>query len=45
MIKNYKQIAVSNETYRKLKEHGEFGESFDDVINKLLERKRGSGTN
>ena len=31
-----KNMAVSDETHAELKEWGEFGESFDDVIQKLL---------
>jgi len=32
-----KRIAVSEENYRKLQKLGEFGESFNDVISRLIE--------
>jgi predicted CopG family antitoxin len=38
-----KHITVTPDTYRKLKEVGKFGESYNDVIVRLLkEQERGS---
>jgi predicted CopG family antitoxin len=34
----YKLIAVSQETYESLRRFGEFRDSFDDVITKILHR-------
>jgi predicted CopG family antitoxin len=34
-----KGLTVSEETYNRLTEYGEFGESFDDVLNKLMDRE------
>ena len=35
-----KMVRVKEETYNKLKALGKFGESFDDIINKLMQKKR-----
>ena len=34
-----KQIAVSVENYQRLQKLGQFGESFNDVVTKLLEKE------
>jgi len=38
--KRYTSIRVSKETVELLKERGHKGESYDDIIRKLLEKKR-----
>jgi len=37
MIKSLKHIVISNENFEKLKNLGKAGDSFNDVISKLLE--------
>lgn len=37
MIKSLKHIVISNENYEALKDLGRTGDSFNDVISKLLE--------
>lgn len=36
-MKGRKNLNISDETYDRLKKLGEFGESFDDLLNKLAE--------
>ena len=38
--KRLTSIRVSKETVELLKEHGRKGESYDDIIKKLLEKRR-----
>jgi predicted CopG family antitoxin len=38
--KHYTSIRVSKETLELLKERGRKGESYDDIIKKLLEKRR-----
>jgi predicted CopG family antitoxin len=38
--KNYTSIRVTKETVELLKERGRKGESYDDIIKKLLEKRR-----
>ena len=38
MNSNLKLIAVSVENYENLKKHGDFQDSFDDVITKILKK-------
>jgi len=38
--KRYTSIRVSKETVELLKERGHKGESYDDIIKKLLEKRR-----
>jgi len=38
--KRYTSIRVSKETVELLKERGRKGESYDDIIRKLLEKRR-----
>lgn len=38
MSLNIKMIAVSVENYERLKKYGDFRDSFDDVITKILKR-------
>ena len=38
MSSNLKLIAVSVENYENLKKYGDFQESFDDVITKILRK-------
>jgi predicted CopG family antitoxin len=38
--KNYTSIRVTKETVELLKERGRKGESYDDVIKKLLQKRR-----
>lgn len=38
--KRYTSIRVSKETLELLKERGRKGESYDDIIKKLLEKRR-----
>ena len=33
---NYKQIVVSSQNYQRLKDLGNFQESFNDIVSKLL---------
>jgi predicted CopG family antitoxin len=35
-LKGRKNLNVSDETYDRLKKHGMFGESFDELINRIL---------
>ena len=35
-LKGRKNLNVSDDTYEKLKKLGEFGESFDELINRLI---------
>ena len=37
MTKKYRGINLHKETYEELSELGEFGDSFDDVINRILD--------
>lgn len=37
MAKKYRGINVRKETYEELSELGEFGDSFDDIINRILD--------
>lgn len=37
----YKHIIVSESNYNKLKDRGKAGDSFNDVITKVLEKKNG----
>ena len=37
-MSNVTSISLSKENYEKLKKLGTFGESFDDVVSKLLEQ-------
>jgi predicted CopG family antitoxin len=37
MTDNRRNISVSPETYEKLKGFGRFGESFDDLLNRLMD--------
>lgn len=32
-----KMIRVDDDTHDRLKQHGKFGESFDDIINRLID--------
>lgn len=32
-----KMIRVNDETHERLKKHGKFGESFEDIINRLMD--------
>jgi predicted CopG family antitoxin len=41
MNQKFKQIALSHENYAKLKSLGQAGDSFNDVITKLLQQKLG----
>jgi len=41
--KTLKQIAISQENYFKLKELGQAGDSFNDVITKILFRESTNG--
>jgi len=41
MEKKWTTISVKTSTWVKLKEIGKMGESFDDVINKLLKAYKG----
>lgn len=34
---NMKMIRVDDDTHERLKTHGKFGESFQDIINRLLD--------
>ena len=34
----YKTIKVKEQTYERLQFHGKMGESFDDLINRLLDK-------
>jgi predicted CopG family antitoxin len=38
--KNYTSIRVTKETVALLKERGRKGESYDDIIKKLLQKRR-----
>ncbi len=38
--KNYTSIRVTKETVELLKERGRKGESYDDIIKRLLEKRR-----
>lgn len=33
-----KNIAISDETYERLKKYGEFGDTFDDLICKIMNK-------
>lgn len=33
----YKSIKVYESTYKRLRNHGDMGESFDDLINRILD--------
>ena len=36
-LKGRKNLNVSDGTYDRLKKHGQFGESFDELINRILD--------
>jgi predicted CopG family antitoxin len=36
-LKGRKNLNVADDTYDRLKKHGQFGESFDELINRLLD--------
>lgn len=35
--RKYKTIKLKKETYERLRSHGNMGESFDDLINRILD--------
>ena len=35
---NYKTIKVKEPTYERLRSYGKMGESFDDLINRLIDK-------
>lgn len=37
-VSTRKSLSVSEETYHRLMDYGEFRESFDDLLNKLMDR-------
>ena len=37
VLKGRKNLNVSDDTYERLKSHGKFGESFDELINRILD--------
>jgi predicted CopG family antitoxin len=39
---NFTTIAISRKNYELLKDIGKFGESFNDILSKLLDNKKGS---
>ena len=39
-----KMIRVDDDTHDRLKTHGKFGESFQDIINRLLDIAEGKST-
>ena len=41
MAKKYRGINVRKETYEELSELGKFGDSFDDIINRILDVYQG----
>ena len=38
-----KNINLNEETYDRLKTYGKFGESFDDLLNRLMDNMDGKG--
>jgi len=38
--RHFTTIAISNENYRILKRYGEFGESFNDIVSKILNHSK-----
>jgi len=46
LMTNYKNIKIYEETHARLRSHGNMGESFDDLINRILddwEKEQGKG--
>jgi len=39
MVVTYRHIVVTQSNYQKLKDYGKAGDSFNDVITKILEEK------
>jgi len=39
-IQKLKTIAISEQNYQKLKSLGEFGDSYNDILSRLLEQKK-----
>lgn len=37
LMHNRKNVNIDGDTYERLKKRGEFGESFDELINRLLD--------
>jgi len=37
LMPNYKNIKIHKDTHERLKSHGNMGESFDDLINRILD--------
>ena len=38
--RQFTTIAISNENYQILKRYGEFGESFNDIVSKILNQSK-----
>lgn len=38
--RHFTTIAISNKNYQILKRYGEFGESFNDIISKILKHSK-----
>ena len=43
-LKGRKNLNVSDDTYDRLRRHGQFGESFDELLNRLLNDIEGKPT-
>jgi len=39
-----KTLKINENTHERLKKHGKFGDSFDDVLNRLMDIVEGKGT-
>jgi predicted CopG family antitoxin len=39
-----KTLKINEDTHERLKKHGHFGDSFDDVLNRLMDIVEGKGT-
>lgn len=37
MVEGRKTISIDTETWERLKQFGKFGESFDDLLNRLMD--------
>jgi predicted CopG family antitoxin len=43
-LKGRKNLNVADDTYDRLRKHGQFGESFDELLNRLLDDIEGKPT-
>ncbi|MGD9532199.1 MAG: antitoxin VapB family protein [Candidatus Nitrosocosmicus sp.] len=42
-VKRFKQVVVSEEIYESLKNYGKFGDSFNDIVTRILEKSTKDG--